>query len=577
MTPTVRIGNAQAFWGDRSDAAAELLAQVPELDYLTLDYLAEVSMSILASQRERNPALGYAADFVDVVRSLAPYWRANGKCRVITNAGGLSPANCARACATALEEAGCRPLQIAVVTGDDVLDHVLKSPDADSFCHLESGAPLPEVAERLVTANAYLGAPTITEALAAGADIVITGRVADPSMVVGACVHHFGWTDSDYDRLAGATIAGHLIECGTQVTGGISSDWLALANPTHVGFPIVEFTEDGSCVVTKPAGTGGEVTLNTVREQLLYEIGDPAEYLSPDVQVSFLSLEVEDLGDDRVRVSGASGSPPPPTLKVSATYRDGFWSAGTLTIIGRDARSKAQRCGEIVLTRVREAGFELRETLIECTESSDAHGQLACEQALLRVAAIAEAREALTRFAKELMPLITAGPPGTTGYSAGRPRVHPLFRYWPCLIDRSDLATEIAYVATAGTAPVAGASPPRVATDDGVSRRLSPTGTSDVRGTLAEIAIARSGDKGTSANVGVIARRTEDYELLSKLLTTDRVQQYFAPLGAVSVTRYELPNLAAFNFILHGILSSPLKTDAQGKGLGQIMLQMPLE
>ncbi|MBL8850715.1 MAG: DUF1446 domain-containing protein, partial [Planctomycetaceae bacterium] len=321
MSSVLRIGNAQAFWGDRSDAAAEMLAREPGLDYLTLDYLAEVSMSILASQREKDPTAGYARDFVEVVRSLAPYWQSGGNCRVVANAGGLNPAGCAQACARALEAEGCRSLRIAVVSGDDVRAAALaagrgEGPEerVQSFRHLESQlaiADIADIADRLVTANAYLGAASIAEALAGGADIVITGRVADPSLVVGPCLHHFGWRENEWDTLAGATVAGHLIECGTQVTGGISTEWLELPDPTHIGFPIVEVSADGSCVVTKPAGTGGAVTVATVKEQLLYEIGDPAKYISPDVCVSFLALSVEVLGSDRVRVSGAQGSPPP--------------------------------------------------------------------------------------------------------------------------------------------------------------------------------------------------------------------------------------------------------------------------
>ena len=587
MPSIVRIGNTQAFWGDRTDAAAELLAQEPDLDYLTLDYLAEVSMSILAAQRERDAAAGYARDFVDVVRSLASYWRGGGKCRVITNAGGLNPAGCAEACATLLEEAGCPALKIAVVNGDDVLPTALDAANnadsklASTFRHLESGAPITEVSDRLVTANAYLGAGPIAEALSLGADIVITGRVADPSMVVGACLRHFGWNPGEFGRVAGATIAGHLIECGTQVTGGISTDWLDLPDSAHIGFPIVEVAEDGSCVVTKSSGTGGAVNEFTVKEQLLYEIGDPGAYLSPDARVSFLSLEIDDQGGDRVRVSGAQGSPPPPTLKVSATYRDGYWSAGTLTIIGRNSRAKAESCGEIVLQRVREAGHELRETAVECFAGQGPYGMAGVEQTLLRVAAISDSREALDRFAKELMPLITAGPPGTTGYSAGRPRVHPLFRYWPCLIESSAVAPSIDCITTSGkpTSSNASALAPvgrPVSRATGRSSAVAPS-TNGNRSVLGDIAIARSGDKGTSGNVGVIARRADDYEFLKSWLSADRVADYFSSRGTSSVTRYELPNLGAMNFILHGILSSPLRTDAQGKGLGQIMLQMPLK
>jgi hypothetical protein len=295
----ISIGNAQGFWGDSVDAPARLVSQQPDLDYLTLDYLAEVSMSILASQRERDPTAGYARDFVEVVRSLIPFWQKGSKVRVISNAGGLNPRGCAKACGEVLRQAGINSKKIGVVTGDDVLP-LLQASEANRgtrsnpFANLETGEPLAKVLGSLVTASAYLGAQPIAEALRAGADIVITGRVADPSLTVAPCVAEFGWDWNDHDRIAGATIAGHLIECGAQVTGGISTDWLDIPDPANIGFPIVEVSSDGTCVVTKPQRTGGVVNERTVKEQLLYEIGDPDNYLSPDGTVSFLSLQVRE-------------------------------------------------------------------------------------------------------------------------------------------------------------------------------------------------------------------------------------------------------------------------------------------
>ena len=448
---SIRIGNSQGFWGDRADAAAEMLALEPELDFLTSDYLAEVSLSILALQRDRDPSLGYARDFLDVVRSLAPYWRNGGRCRLITNAGGLNPSGCADACAEILRREKVEPTPIGVVDGDDVLA-ILREPNRSTplFNHLESGRPIAEVLDRMVTANAYLGAAPIVEALARGARIVITGRVADPSLTVAPCVHHFGWNWDEHDRIAGATVAGHLIECGTQVTGGISTGWLDVPDPTHIGFPIVEVASDGSCVVTKPQGAGGAVNSRTVTEQLLYEIGDPGRYLSPDATVSFLGLSVEDMGGDHVAVRGARGGPPPPSYKVSATFRDGFRAQGMLTIFGRDAEAKARRCGAIVLDRVREAGFALREATVECLGSGDAaraaSGNLdrsRLMEVVLRIAVESDSREAVERFSKEITPLITAGPPGTTGYAEGRPKARPVFRYWPCLIEREKVEPRV--------------------------------------------------------------------------------------------------------------------------------------
>lgn len=445
MREPLRIGNAQGFWGDDPDAPARLLAQQPDLDYLTLDYLAEVSLSIMAQQRKRQPELGYAADFVDVARSLAPAWREGSKARVITNAGGLNPLACARACADALREAGCEGLRIGVVTGDDVLDQLRAryrdGTDIGPFRNLETGESIRSVIDDVETANAYLGAAPVVEALAQGADLVIAGRLSDPTLVTAPCVHHFGWKWTDYDRLANATVAGHVIECGVQVTGGIATNWLDFPDMAAVGFPFVEVLADGSFCVTKPKGTGGGVDVQTVKEQLLYEIGDPQCYLSPDVSVSLASVLVEEESPDRVCVAGAKGSPPPPTYKVSATHRAGYWAQGMLTIFGRDAVVKARRCGEVVLERMRRAGCEPERSNVECVGTGACAPGVFPEpeglrETVLRISVADPRREVVERFSKELAPLVTSGPQGVTGFAAGRPRVQPVFGYWPCLIEK---------------------------------------------------------------------------------------------------------------------------------------------
>ena len=303
------------------------------------------------------------------------------------------------------------------------------------------------MAERLVTANAYLGCGPIAEALRAGADIVITGRVSDPSLTVGPCVARFGWGPGDLDRVAGATVAGHLIECGTQACGGFSTDWLEVPANHDIGFPIAEVSPDGSFVLTKPAGSGGEVTEKTVKEQVLYEIGDPGSYLSPDATVSLLSLRLEQAGVDRVRVRGALGRAPTDSYKVSATYRDGFRAHGTVTVFGHDAVRKARQAGEGVLRRLRAAGCAYREHLVEClgtgasvrgivSRMSDTH----LVETVLRVSVAADARAPVERFAREIAPLVTCGPQGVTGYSTGRPKVLPVFGYWPTLISKSQVS-----------------------------------------------------------------------------------------------------------------------------------------
>lgn len=586
MARPVRIGNAHGFWGDRLEAAAEMLAAEPDLDFLTLDFLAEVSMSLLAAQRARDPEGGWPRDIVAVIRSLADYWKNGGRCRLIANAGGLNPKACALACRRALEMEGCTGLCIAVVDGDDVLDKLqTELSDAPLSRHLNTGASLSSVRERLVTANAYLGARPIADALAQGADIVITGRVADPSLTVAACAHFHGWAWDDWSRLAGATVAGHLIECGAQVTGGISTDWLSVPGVERMGFPIVEVCDSGEAIVTKPRGSGGRVTEQTVKEQLVYEIGDPGAYLSPDVTVSFLELEVSRESSDRVRVRGAVGREHPPTYKVSATYRDGFRAAGELTVFGVDAVAKARRAGQAVLESLRARDITFRESRIEClgtgacdpsTRSSSLESWLT--ETVLRIAVADDDPESIERFSRSLMPLITAGPPGTTGYAAGRPRVQPVFRYWPCLIEREQVVPRVERLSVAGASRLKRTGPAVSLSQENLVREsvAEDQSRTEPRGLLADIATARSGDKGIDANIGVIVRRADDFERLCREVTRERVAEHLGIDDVQRVERFELPRLGALNFVVRGILDSALRVDAQGKALGQVLLLLPL-
>lgn len=594
MPRPVRIGNAHGFWGDRLEAAAEMLAREPDLDFVTLDFLAEVSMSILAVQRSRDPAAGWPRDFAEIVRSIAPYWRTGGRCRIVTNAGGLNPAGCAQACREILHAAGCGDRKIAIVRGDDVLDRLHNSNVEDRLLrNMDTGQPISAIKDRIVTANAYLGARPIADALAQGADLVVTGRVADPSLTVGPCAHWFNWRWDDWDRLAGATVAGHLIECGTQLTGGIATDWLQTPDVARMGFPIVEVNADGSCVVTKPRDTGGRVCEATVKEQLLYEIGDPDAYLSPDVTLSLLRVEVEDLGGNRVAVRGARGRPAPPTYKVSATYQDGFRAHGELAVFGADAYAKARCAGEAVLARLAVNGAVFRETLVECLGAGACHPHgidaayaKQLTEVVLRVSVVDDSRETLEHFARELMPLVTAGPPGTTGYAAGRPKVQPFYRFWPCLIERERVQPQVEVLAAGLGAAQRGADCQSAAStlDDKAARKTASSpdtrDTADWQSapqTLADLAFARSGDKGIDANIGLIARRQADFARLCREATAERVAAHLGIDDSRRVVRYEVPYLAAVNFVIHGILASPLRIDAQGKALGQVLLQMPLK
>jgi len=444
----LRIGNAQGFWGDQIDAPANLVRQCPDLDYLTLDYLSEVSMSIMAIQQEKDAAAGYARDFVEVVQMLVPYWKRGQRFRVITNAGGLNPAGCGECCLEVLRKAGLRNIKIGIVWGDNVLSQLRSDLDSPLFRNLDTGDLLRTIGADLTTATAYLGAAPIVDALSQGADIVITGRCADPSLTVSACAFHHRWKWDQYRELAGATIAGHLIECGTQVTGGVSTNWLSLERRSFLGFPIAEVDGRGDSIITKAPDTDGRVDEQTVKEQLLYEIEDPANYRSPDVNVSLLCLKLEAAGKNRIRVSGAEGKPPDESFKVSATYKDGFRAEGLLTIVGDEAVHKAKLCGAILLERIRRAGFSIEHSCVECLGSGDATLRIVgprqdLTECVLRVCVKDHQREAVERFTKEVASLVTSGPQGVTGYTTGRPRVRPVFGFWPCLIRKADVAATV--------------------------------------------------------------------------------------------------------------------------------------
>lgn len=445
---TLRIGNACGFWGDDITAPARLLQQEPDLDFLTLDYLAEVSLSIMAIQREKDPKSGYAQDFIEVVRSLVPYWKRGGRCKIVTNAGGLNPIACAEECMKIIKSEGLH-LKVAAITGDSVLSKLQKTPFDPLFNNLDTKKPLTAIVDKLVTANAYIGAKTAAQAIDEGASIVIGGRIADPSLTVAPCISHFKWREDEYTNIAGATIAGHLIECGTQVTGGISTNWLSVPGLADMGFPIAEIDREGHCILTKPKDSGGVVNEQTVKEQLLYEIDNPASYLSPDVTVSFLNLIVKDLGQNRVAIKGAIGSQPTNSYKVNATFRDGFKCEALLTLFGKDAVDKAKLAGEIILNKVRQGGFDIERYRIECLGGGDLVPGIASNpnalECVLRVAVADSRSEALTLFSKEMAPLVTSGPQGITGYSSGRPKIRPIFGFWPCLIPKSQLSLEIEY------------------------------------------------------------------------------------------------------------------------------------
>jgi hypothetical protein len=439
----VRIGNGCGFWGDNLDAPVRLAA-AGRLDYLTLEYLAELTMSILAVQKQKDPAAGYASDFLDVLGGLAPLLQDQPNLRVVTNAGGMNPRGCAAKARDTLGKAG-QDRRVGVVAGDDLmprLDELLGSGHA--LNHLDTGEPLASIRGRVVSANAYLGAGPIVQALKLGADVVITGRVADASLTVGPAAFEFGWgfAETDLDRLAAATVAGHLIECGAQATGGLWTNADDMTRLADVGYPIAEVAEDGTFTLSKPAGTGGAVNVETVSEQLLYEVADPTRYYTPDVVADFTTVRLEETAPDVVAVTGGTANGTTDTYKVSIAYRDGYASAGTLVIAGPQAAEKARRSGAIILERLRQAGFTFAHSHVEALGSGDCVPGVVTTtgdppEVVLRVAVRDPRRAAVERFTKEFAPLVTSGFPGTTGYTTGRPPVREVFAYWPALIAKS--------------------------------------------------------------------------------------------------------------------------------------------
>ncbi|CAN5146469.1 DUF1446 domain-containing protein [soil metagenome] len=437
MKDVVRIGNGCGFWGDNLDAPI-YLAERGQLDYLTLEYLAELTMSILALQKQRDPGAGFASDFLDVLARLAPVLKTQPNLKIVTNAGGMNALACAQKACELLRKAGLAGIQIAAVTGDDLLPQLETLPArGEQLANFDTGEDLSQVRDRLVSANAYLGARPIVDALTKGARIVITGRVADASLTVGPAAFEFGWSFEDWHKLAGASVAGHLIECGAQATGGLWCNYQD-TDLADVGYPIAALISDGSFRLTKTPGSGGAVNRETALEQLFYEIGDPEAYLTPDVVADFSQVEIEETGPDEVRVSGAVGKPATPTYKVSMAYRDGYTGSGSLTIVGPEADRKARLCGEMIRSRLARAGVLPEHFLVECLGTGDAvPGSLpACRppEVVLRVGARDGKRAVVDRFTKEFAPLVTSGPPGVAGYATGRPPVREVFAYWPALV-----------------------------------------------------------------------------------------------------------------------------------------------
>ena len=452
MTKTVRVASGQGFWGDSLDAPKQQVDGGP-IDYLMLDYLAEVTMSILQKQKERDPAMGYARDFIGAIESVLPGIVERGV-KVIANAGGVNPVACAKALAIAIAKAGhAGRVKIGVVTGDDLLPRIDALIAAGhELKHMETGAPLSTVRDRVLSANAYIGSTPIVQALQQGAQIVVTGRSTDTALTMAPLRHEFGWAADSWNQLASGIVAGHILECGAQSSGGnCLHDWWTIPDLANVGYPIAECQSDGSFVITKHPNTGGRVSVPSVSEQLVYEMGDPHSYITPDVVADFTSIRVEQDGPNRVRVYGITGGPATPFLKVSIAYRAGFKAVGSLVYSWPDAMEKAEAANRILRERLDRLGLKFDQILSEFVGANATHGHLAgdgreASEVQFRIGVRGEDRASVERFTREIAPLVLNGPPSVTGFAGGRPKVEEVIAYWPALIDKRVVTTQVEVV-----------------------------------------------------------------------------------------------------------------------------------
>jgi hypothetical protein len=583
VSKTIRIGGASGYWGD-SDMALPQFLKAGGLNYVVFDYLAEITMSILARQRAKDPAQGYASDFVSLLKPHLKEIKRQGV-KILSNAGGVNPRACGDAMRAAVKAAGL-DLKVAVVEGDDL---IARAEELGAAREMFSGEAFP-AREKVVSVNAYLGAFPIAEALKRGADIVITGRNVDSAVTLGACIHEFGWSRDEADLLAAGSLCGHILECGAQATGGNYTDWESVAETLwDIGYPIAEISADGRFTVTKADGSGGAVTVGTVGEQMLYEIGDPQGYMLPDVVCDFSGVKIEQAGKDRVAVSGARGLQAPDTYKVSATYEDGFRAGAVWFFYGEDAAAKARVFAESALKRARGKlrainAPDYDEVLVEVMGDESLYGTEApkkdARDVALKVAVKHRDQRAAGLILKELTGHGLAGPPGLSGFAGSRPSPSPIVRLFSFLTPKTNVPIqlriedeEIDLGAESGKA-----------FDPAAIKRPAPPalpGDRDlVEVPLIRLAYARSGDKGDNANIGVLARDPRYAPWIWAKLTEAEVERRFAHFLKGKVERFWMPGPGAINFLLHNVLGgggvASLRNDPQAKGYSQILLQTPI-
>ncbi len=578
MADSIRIANAGGYWGDDLSQLRRQLELGP-VDVVTLDFLAEITMSIMQKQRARDPRAGYARDFVSQIEEALPALIERGA-RVISNAGGVNPLGC-RGALMEMAQLHQRPLEVSAVVGDDLLARLGElNAGGAPLDDMETGAPFTTVRDRVSSANAYFGAWPVVEALKTGAQIVVTGRCTDTGITLAPMIHAFEWEADDWDVLASGIVAGHIVECGAQSTGGNFTDWRKVKRFEEIGYPLLEVFPDGSFIVTKHDGTGGMVTVRTVKEQLVYEMGDPRSYITPDVVADFGSIRLEQAGRDRVRVWGIQGRPAPESLKVSASYFDGWKASGSLIISAPQAAEKAQAFAELFWKRL---GLEFSATHTELVGHSACWGPLAPPsdppEVLLRLSVRDPDRKKIDAFSKMVPAVILSGPPGVA-VTGGRPQAQEVIAYWPALVPRDKVRPVL--VTREGERPLDWPTPIQAARRPA---RLEPPSWPRARGAQKQVAVplsrlahARSGDKGDTCNIGVIARAPEIYPWLARTLTAPLVKRHFRGITLGAVERHEAPNLGALNFLLHESLGGggtvSLRLDAQGKTLSHALLAM---
>ena len=583
---TVRVGCHSGFWGDTETAAVQLVRH-GNVDYLVSDYLAEVTMSIMAAQKLRNPQAGYATDFVTAV--MAPLAReiAEKKIKVVTNAGGVNPQACRDAVLKACEAAGVK-LKVAIVTGDDILPRIEEF-RAAGVREMDTGAELPA---KIVSMNAYLGGFPIARALDEGADVVITGRCVDSAVTLGALIHAFGWGMDDHDRLAAGTLCGHIIECGAQCNGGNFTDWRLVPDYDNMGFPVAEVEADGAFVLGKPENTGGLISTATVAEQMLYEIGDPRAYIVPDVVCDFTGATYEQVAADRVRVSGAKGRPATDTYKVSTTWPDGFKFSSIFMLGGREAAAKGRHSAESIIKKTRRLFVEknmadYRDVSIEVIGSEATYGPHSrtadAREVVVKIAAKHDQKEALSLLGREIAPMSTGGVVGMAGsFGAGRVSPSPVIRMFSCLVPKSMVPVTVEVDGRAIPMQEGARSSGFTAASLPTERPPSPPLPAGDATTVPLIALAygRSGDKGDNANIGIFARKPAYEPILDSEVTEEAVAKYFAHRIKGKVTRWRLPGIKGFNFLLRQALGgggmASLKADPLAKAFAQMLLDMPV-